>query len=226
MMKTFAEKILAFYDNLRATPKIPEGIHTMNPYTDEKVMELCEQFYEKYYGDASGRIAVLGINPGRFGGGVTGIPFTDPIKLGEECGVDNNLDKKPELSSTFIYRMINAYGGTRDFYGRFFIGAVCPLGFTREGKNLNYYDDKQLLKNLKGFISEKLKEQVGLGLSEKVCICLGEGKNFKYLQELNSKNKFFNEIIALPHPRYIMQYKRKELDSHIERYLEALGKAG
>ena len=49
------------------------------------------------------RHLLLGINPGRFGGGVTGIPFTDPIRLQNVCGIENNFEKKQELSSVFIY---------------------------------------------------------------------------------------------------------------------------
>ena len=92
---------------------------------------------------------MLGINPGRFGAGVTGITFTDPVRLEKECGIPNNFDKRQELSSVFIYDFIAAWGGAEAFYSRFFLSAVFPLGFTREGRNLNYYDDPQLMGRLR-----------------------------------------------------------------------------
>ncbi len=39
------------------------------------------------------RYLILGINPGRFGGGITGIPFTDPIRLQNICGIENDFQK-------------------------------------------------------------------------------------------------------------------------------------
>jgi hypothetical protein len=44
-------------------------------------MKICSSFYQKYYADNKKRSLIIGINPGRFGAGVTGIPFTDPIRL-------------------------------------------------------------------------------------------------------------------------------------------------
>src|SRR5687768_18158258 len=38
-----------------------------------------------------------------------------------------------------------AYGGCDKFYSDFFITAVSPLGFVKNGKNVNYYDDRELL---------------------------------------------------------------------------------
>lgn len=39
---------------------------------------------------------ILGINPGRFGAGTTGIAFIDPIRLENECGINNSFPKKVE----------------------------------------------------------------------------------------------------------------------------------
>src|SRR5262245_45774246 len=99
----------------------------MNPYQDNKTMKLVTAFYNQFYSDSNPRTLMLGINPGRFGAGVTGISFTDPIRLERECGIPNDLAKKPELSSDFIYRMINACGGVNKFYGRYLVTAVSPL---------------------------------------------------------------------------------------------------
>jgi hypothetical protein len=41
--------------------------------------------------------------------------------------------------------------------------------------------------------------------------------------ELNRKLQFFKEIIPLPHPRFIMQYRRKQKETYLLQYLSALG---
>jgi hypothetical protein len=60
----------------------------MNPYKEEELaMRISSEFYRKYYSDENKRHLILGINPGRFGGGVTGVPFTDPKRLISECHI-------------------------------------------------------------------------------------------------------------------------------------------
>lgn len=55
------------------------------------------------------------------------------------------------------------------------------------------------------------------------CFCLGEGQNYAFLQKLNAQKGYFQEIVPLAHPRFIMQYKRKSVDLYVEKYLESLG---
>lgn len=219
---TLAEKIINFNKRLSINDPVPKGIEVMNPYQDKVTFSLSERFYLKYYSDQKPRSLILGINPGRFGGGLTGIPFTDPIKLENNCGIENNLPKKAELSADFIYRMIDQYGGPEKFYAKFYVSAVSPLGFTKNGKNLNYYDIKELKDNLHNFIVTTLAKQLDFGLNREVCYCLGEGENFKFLSALNESYRFFNDIIALAHPRFIMQYQRKKVEAYIKKYLEKL----
>lgn len=165
---------------------------------------------------------MLGINPGRFGSGTTGISFTDPIKLEKECGIPNTLIKKPELSADFIYKMINHYGGPEKFYHHYFISAISPLGFTKEGKNINYYDEPQLQKAITPFVIQSIDQLISMKMNRDKCFCIGEGKNFAFLQKLNQQHKWFKEIIPLSHPRFIMQYKRKTLEHYITNYLMKL----
>lgn len=219
---TFADKIITFTTSLSIESPLPEGVGVMNPYQDAASLALAKHFYEKYYSDLETRILILGINPGRFGGGITGIPFTDPVKLEQNCGIHNDLPKKPELSADFIYRMITAYGGPEKFYRHFFISAVSPLGFIKGGKNLNYYDIKELQESLHDFILTNLKRQLDFGINREVCYCLGEGKNFKFITHLNNQHSFFREIVPLAHPRFIMQYKRKKVDAYVTEYVRSL----
>ncbi len=219
---TFAEKIIRFNQSLAIDAVLPEGVGVLHPFKDEAAFTITKKFYTKFYSDNAARTMILGINPGRFGGGVTGVPFTDPIKLEKFCGIENPFQKKPELSADFIYQMIEAYGGAEIFYSKFYISAISPLGFTKDGKNLNYYDIRSLQDSIQSFIIESLQKQLAFGVHTEVCLCLGEGENFKYLNKLNKEHSFFKKIIPLPHPRFIMQYRRKRVDEYVGIYLEAM----
>ncbi len=213
---TFAEKTLFFYQHLSVNTTLPSGIEVMNPYRNPETLQVCHRFYHQYFNDNQNRHLILGINPGRFGAGVTGIPFTDPIQLEKTCDIPNSFAKKPELSSQFVYRLIQHMGGPTSFYKRFYIGAVSPLGFIKNGKNFNYYDDKALENSLKPFITKSIQKQIALGVHTDKCYCFGNGKNFSYLQKLNDEFRFFGEIIPLPHPRWVMQYRKKKLPEFLE----------
>jgi hypothetical protein len=217
-----ADQILNFLGSLHIPFSLPRGVNVMNPYQEPSVMELCKQFYHKYYDDTFSRRMIIGINPGRLGGGLTGIPFTDPIHLQKFCDIKNTLPKKSELSSTFIYEMILAFGGPERFYSKFYFSSVSPLGFTKQERNLNYYDDARLQKKLEPFILSCMNTQMNFGIDRRVAYCLGEGENFKFLKRLNEQHHFFDKIIPLAHPRFIMQYKSKSKADYIQHYLEAL----
>lgn len=228
---TFAERVLEFNASLNLSNSIlPEGINVMNPFIGENAESihlLTKEFYHKFYNDHHERKLILGINPGRLGAGATGIPFTDTKRLTENCGIPFDSFQLHELSSAFVYEMIKSWGSVADFYRSFYIGAVCPLGFVRKNKrgnyvNYNYYDQKDLEEAVLPFIVKTLKQQLNLGIDPKTCFCLGTGKNFKFLKELNNQYSFFSEIIPLEHPRYIMQYKLKQKQDYIQKYLTSL----
>lgn len=218
-----SEGIIRFFRDVQFDARLPKGVTVMNPYRNVDTMNLVMAFYARYYADKDTRTLMLGINPGRFGAGTTGISFTDPIRLETVCGIPNDLPKKPELSSDFIYRMIEAYGGAPRFYKRYLVSAVSPLGFTRGGRNINYYDDKNLENAIKPFAISCISRLVSLGMNRSRCYCVGEGKNFVFLQKLNEDHRWFGEIIPLAHPRFIMQYRRKQLGRYIDLYLDSLG---
>jgi hypothetical protein len=122
--------------------------------------------------------------------------------------------------------MINAFGGAEAFYKQFYIHSIFPLGFTAIGKNdreinYNYYESKELLQSVRSFIIAHIRTQIALGMETDVCFCFGTGKNEKFLRELNEECKFFGKIIALEHPRFIVQYKAKTKHEYIKKYLDA-----
>jgi hypothetical protein len=218
---TFAKRAFRFYKGLVA-PRVPRGVIVMNPYTDARVLRHVRQFLDKYFDDDRPRTLVLGINPGRFGAGITGVTFTDPVALAEKCGIRNDLQRLKELSSEFVYMVIELCGGPRKFYRNNFLTAVCPLGFIRNGVNLNYYADRALARSVTPFIVDSIRKQIEMGGRADRAIVLGIGPNLHFLEELNAKHGFFREIVPLEHPRFIMQYRRRKLDEYIEKYREAL----
>ena len=222
MDKTFGEKATKFFLGLNPKFKKPADIQILLPYEDANVRSVVRRFFEKFYNDFDKRIFLFGINPGRYGAGTTGISFTDPLRLETDCGIENDFPKKAELSSDFIYQMIAHLGGPQKFYSKFFLTAICPVGFTSGGRNLNYYDDAKLQEAAQPFIVESIRNQLSFGADRRKAYCIGEGMNFKFLKKLNDAARYFETIVPLPHPRFIMQYRRKRLREYLDAYEQAL----
>ncbi len=220
---TFGERAKSFFSDLQVPNNLPASISPIFPIRSGAHVYF-DAFADAYLNDENERVFVLGINPGRFGSGVTGIPFTDPVQLELSLGIRNELKKRQELSSSFIYLLIKRAGGPKKFYERFYLGAVCPVGFLRNGKNLNYYDDAELLKRISPYIRDSLRAQKKLG-AKRTLVILGKGKHAKIFSQLNKEFEFFDKIVFLEHPRYVMQYKRKKLEEYIEKYLRTLNDA-
>ncbi|HVO74590.1 MAG TPA: uracil-DNA glycosylase family protein, partial [Ignavibacteriaceae bacterium] len=210
------------YLNLNLNPRFktnpPEKIRIFNPYEKEEVKRIVKNFYKKFFNDSNKRIFIFGINPGRFGGGLTGISFTDPVALKEYCGIENNLGSKKELSSKFIYNVIMEYGGAKKFFSNFYLTALFPLPILLNDKNYNYYDNAELLKKLKPYLEDSFRQQVLFGADRNSAFSLGN-RNYKFLKEINERHNYFKEIKVLHHPRYIMQYKQKQVKKYVEEYL-------
>jgi hypothetical protein len=221
---TWAQHILSIYKNLQPPKKLPNNIEWLYPQQNAVVLKIIEEFCTKFFDDQKERTLLIGINPGRFGAGITGVNFTAPKQLSFYCGINHPFKNQTELSAEFIYDVIAAYGGVQEFYSEFFMASVCPLGFVQQGKNINYYDDKDLLQTVEPFIVENLNKLVSFKTNRERCICIGGEKNYKYLSSLNQRHQWFKTIHIVPHPRFIMQYKRKLKDGFIEQYLEVLKK--
>ena len=231
MTNVLYKRILEFNESLELdNGTLPNGIRAMNPFKEgdpEIILKISAAFFKKFYNDNNPRRMILGINPGRHGAGVTGITFTDTKRLRDVCGIDYGVPETHEPSSVFFYEMIEAYGGAEKFYSDYFVNAVSPLGFVKMNDkgtevNYNFYDDKTLENAVKPFIIETLKKQLEFNIIRDRCVCLGSGKNYKFLNALNKEHKFFDEVIPLEHPRFIMQYRNKRKSEYIEKYLNVL----
>ncbi len=225
-MQTFGERVIDFNRNLTYNGNLPAGFQVMNPFLDNpETMKVMSEFYHKYYDDNKERRFIIGINPSRNGAGVTGVPFTDTKRLDSVCGIKMASARTHEVSSVFVYDLIEAYGGADLFYNDFYINSPFPLAIIRESKggnwlNANYYDDRMLFNLVKEYMIESLKKHIDLGLDTDEVFILGV-KNANFIAKLNAEEKMFGKITALEHPRYIQQYKSRDKLFYIDKYLNA-----
>lgn len=225
--QSFAEKVIDFNRNLHYSGSLPDRFQVLNPYLDNpETMEVIQKFYHKYYNDTDKRKFIIGINPSRNGAGVTGVPFTDTKRLELVCGIPIHSAHTHEISSVFVYDMIEAFRGVEDFYSQFYINSPFPLAIVKKSKdgnflNANYYDDKKLFEAVKGFMIDSLQKHISLGLDTSEVFVLGK-KNAEFLTKLNKEKNLFDKMTVLEHPRYIQQYKSKEKQLYIDKYILAL----
>ena len=227
MPKSFGDKVINFNRNLHYSGKLPVGFQVINPFQENpETMEITQQFYHKFYSDSKKRKFIVGINPSRHGAGVTGVPFTDTKRLESICGIKMHSAYTHEVSSVFMYEMIAQFGGARTFYEQFYINSPFPLAIVRKAKggkwlNANYYDDPLLFEALKDYMIMTLKEHINLGLDTSEVFVLGV-KNGQFIHKLNKETKLFESLKILEHPRYIQQYKFKEKQTYIDKYILTL----
>ena len=111
------------------------------------------QLYLERFGDAAGRVVLVGMNPGPFGMAQTGVPFGDVTMVREWLGIEAPVDrpaaehpKRPvegfacrrsEVSGTRVWGWARSRCGTADaFFARFFVLNYCPLVFMEaSGRN-------------------------------------------------------------------------------------------
>ncbi len=226
-MRNFGDKVIDFNRNLHYTGNLPPDFQVINPFLDNpETMEVTQQFYHKFYGDSNKRKFIVGINPSRHGAGVTGVPFTDTKRLESMCGIKMHSAYTHEVSSVFMYEMIVQFGGASAFYEQFYINSPFPLAIVRKSKggkwlNANYYDDSALFETLKDYMIMTLKEHIQMGLYTSEVFVLGV-KSAQFIHKLNKEAKLFGTLKVLEHPRYIQQYKFKEKQTYIDKYILTL----
>lgn len=230
-LERFSDNVLKFNEWLSdISLNLFDNYKINNPFNGqnkEQIKDITKKFYNKYYNDNRKRYLILGSSPARKGTSVTGIPFEDVSHLYKETGIMIDKFYINKSSSDFLYDVIEKYGGCTKFYKDFFMNFICPLGIVNINSkgneiNANYYENKKLEKMLYNFIIDSLKKQISLGIDTSICYCIGSGENFKFLTKINEQYKFFDKIIALEHPRFIMQYNSKDRDKYLDKYISAL----
>ena len=205
---------------------LPDGYRLMNPFAHGHALAISAEFHRRFYADNRPRHIIFGINPGRHGAGLTGVPFTDSKQLAA-LDIDARGIRSYEPSALFIYRMIARFGGATAFYRAFYINSPLPLGLLRTnsaGKpvNANYYDSAALQTATAPIIDYAMAYYRRMPIHTATAFCLGQGKNHRYLSTWNDRHRLFDRIIPLAHPRYIVQYRHKHIEDYIDDYVTKL----
>jgi hypothetical protein len=223
-----ANGLIKFLENLASgIPKLPEGIGAYDPYLSGTESHRCaSRFYQKYFNDQVSRHVLFGINPFRWGAGLTGIPFTDARRLSEKCGIDYNQPASHENASAFIYEVISEFGGPSAFYRGYLFNWVCPIGLLDKKipghKGYSYYQNAALYKSVRELMAENIRHLINLGIARDYCFCVGLGKNEQYLRKLNDEHEFFSAIIPLEHPGFITRYHAGERNKYLAHYVKQI----
>ncbi len=213
------EWVLNYYEQLAQQWPSFGDIEVLSPFLEPEVADLRRRFYDSYYNDTTPRQLWLGINPGRLGAGITGIPFSDPVQLAQHCQLSTSFPQREELSATFVFQVIAAAGGPDHFFRRVFIDSVSPVGYVRDGLNFNYYDDADFFTFLRPHLQAHIDRLLARPGPAEI-VLLGKGKNLSHLKQLDLRGA---TVHALPHPRWVMQYRRKDMRHWIQRYVELAG---
>jgi len=124
--------------------------HVYNPL---RYARRPHEAYLERYGGGSGRVLLLGMNPGPFGMAQTGVPFGDVAMVRDWLGIEgpvgrpaNEHPKRPvlgfdctrsEVSGSRLWGWAKSRFGTPNrFFERFFVANYCPLIFMEaSGRN-------------------------------------------------------------------------------------------
>ena len=167
--KTTAQKILKFYDSLKNIDiNLPERYRLINRFTNDdwqRIAQITHRFYRQYYHDNKRRFMILGSSPARRGIALTGVPFEDVNHLQKDTRISLDAFGANKRSSSFLYKVMEEYGGRQNFYKQFYMSFVCPLGIEKinlKGNwvNCNYYENAALKKCLHPFIVDSLRCQI------------------------------------------------------------------
>lgn len=144
-----AEALRDAVDGLTFGPKAPFAYNPLVYAWDP------HQKYVKRFGKGSSRRGVfVGMNPGPWGMGQTGVPFGDVVKVRDWMGIVGEVDQPPKLhpkrpvqgfatkrrepSGSRLYGWAEArFGAAEAFFSDFYVLNYCPLlFFSPDGKNL------------------------------------------------------------------------------------------
>ncbi|ATW04432.1 uracil-DNA glycosylase family protein [Sphingorhabdus sp. YGSMI21] len=220
---TFADRVIDFYNSFEKFAWTDGELALVSPVGNERRQAAFEKFCHKFYHDNNDRVFCLGINPSRVRNSSTGVPYTDGFALENTCEIQNDFSKSRELSSIFFNKAVEHFGGAEEFYKSFYPGAVFPLSILSSKKYCNYYDSN-VPEKVREMIPEMLQEQCKIGSNRRLII-IGSGDNAKHLGRLNDELGLFDWVEILEHPRYIMQYKSKDLETYLEKYVGVFKKA-
>ena len=199
-MKPIVGDILRFYDEIEhgKLKWVKTRLQSLNIRIISDFLEnvrWMELFSRKYIKPFHPGAVICGINPGRFGSGKVGVPFLDFRALNELVGDTGREDT--EKSARFFLAVVRHFG-PRQFYSTFYVTNISWLGFTKDGRNINYY---LLPKDIQAVLLDKFTYE--MGLVKPTHIISTSREVAKTLQALKDDGKITANIgLRLKHPRW------------------------
>ena len=147
-IKDIDKKLASDLDRLTFSPPVT---HVYNPLL--YAWDLHAAFLDTYGTSTPREVVLLGMNPGPWGMGQTGVPFGDPTWVKDWMGLQASVNKpvtehpkrkilgldspRSEVSGSRLYGWANSRFGTAErFFDRFFLLNYCPLAFLEStGRN-------------------------------------------------------------------------------------------
>lgn len=214
-MRNIVEDYFEFYETFKV--KYSEilkskNIGILSEFLDNKNNII--KFHEKYVQPNSPKIVMCGINPGRRGAGITGIPFIDTNSLSKMLPDISN--PKSEKSAKFFFSIIEEFG-INEFYRNVHVTNMSWFGFYKldKGTNINY---NSLPTEIQNVLIDKFVEEIDF-INPVVIIPIGDIVNWELLYNLKVKNRLNEEIgQRLYHPAYRLVDRRTYIET-LTKYL-------
>ncbi len=221
-MKTIVQEYFDFFmifkEKYSETLK-SKNVKILSDFIDNKNNII--EFHKKYVEPNSPKIVICGINPGRNGAGLTGIPFIDFESLSNMLPDINKKDR--EQSANFFFSVIQQFG-IETFYKYFYVTNISWFGFSRidKSKNVNYYE-KDISTEIAICLIDKFVEEMDL-INPDYIIPLSKTVLYE-LESLKNQQKIRAEIgTCLNHPSWIVTYRRKDVITWRQKYVDTLSK--
>lgn len=147
---SFMDRLVEDGDVLRELER--ERISILPGFTEQA--ELVRSYYKKFYSKPGRRIVLCGINPGKYGAGITGVPFIDFHGISRLLPGHGRQDK--ERTAQYMLSIIEEYGAG-EFQDAVYLTNLSWYGFLRNGRNLNYYI---LPRNVRHYFIESFVEEM------------------------------------------------------------------
>lgn len=171
-----------------------------------------KQFYAKYYGNSYPDTVLCGINPGRNGAGKTGVPFIDFSSLSKLLdGIDRD---DWERSAQFFFEVVQHFGSST-FFRSFYVTNFSWVGYTRQSKNVNYYELPEEAQDIIGKMFRYEMEQV----QPRRIISLSKRVHQSVTTLLDDS---INTDLLLPHPNWCAF--PNNIDGAKTKYIKVLSK--
>lgn len=176
-----------------------------------------EKYYDKYVDFDSDKIVLCGLNPGRFGAGLTGVPFIDFKSLSKML---SNIKKDDgESSAQFFFELVKKFG-IEKFYKICYVTNISKFGYSKKSsaKNVNY---PKLPNSAQDWLFKRFIEEMNL-IKPKVIIPLSDdvAKTLKVLTQAQQLD--YKIAPKLNHPAWVMTYKKKDKNLWLQKYYETI----